>query len=309
MDGSDYWEDPDEPYGGTSVRDSSPPFGELALKKCDRWCAEDLAEAWQAASVEELWQLLALRGVRGRHSTHHWEVAALLRHHHGDGQQGAVETAFLLLTDLRWSTSAARRTVAGVIGTGLLDDTSLDGLAHLCFWPDRPVFQHPASWLESSLGNEIVIDLAEGGRPSREPLRIRVADMAPVRQPRYLAPPVRRWAATRMIVRQLADIEVVMARAGTFRQDRSNHRGIDHAAAIVQGCLDACDALDENQLRRLLEYGRTWPRGQVRIDSLTVMARKLGAGKAVALARMDTDAKVRAWAEKQTARGASPSLF
>jgi hypothetical protein len=112
-----------------------------------------------------------------------------------------------------------------------------------------------------------------------------------------------------MIVRQLADIEVVMARAGTFRQDRSNHRGIDHAAAIVQGCLDACDALDENQLRRLLEYGRTWPRGQVRIDSLTVMARKLGAGKAVALARMDTDAKVRAWAEKQTARGASPSLF
>jgi hypothetical protein len=54
VDGSDYWEDPDEPYGGTSVRDSSPPFGELALKKCDRWCAEDLAEAWQAASVEEL---------------------------------------------------------------------------------------------------------------------------------------------------------------------------------------------------------------------------------------------------------------
>ena len=82
-----------------------------------------------------------------------------------------------------------------------------------------------------------------------------------------------------MIVRQLADIEAVMARAGTFRQDRSNHRGIDHAAAIVQGCLDACDALDEDQLRRLLEYGRTWPRGQVRIDSLAVMARKLGAWK------------------------------
>ncbi len=31
--------------------------------------------------------------------------------------------------------------------------------------------------------------------------------------------------------------------------------------------------------------------------------------EAVALARMDTDAKVRAWAEKQTTRGASPTLF
>ena len=43
-----------------------------------------------------------------------------------------------------------------------------------------------------------------------------------------------------MIVRQLADIEAVRARAGKFRQDKSNFRGIDHAAAIVQGCLDAC---------------------------------------------------------------------
>ena len=99
----------------------------------------------------------------GRRSTHHWEVPALLGHHHGDGQQSAMETAFLRLTDWRWSTSAARRTMAGVIGTGLLDDTSLDGLAHLCFWPDRPVFEHPASWLEPSLSTEIVIDLDEQG--------------------------------------------------------------------------------------------------------------------------------------------------
>jgi hypothetical protein len=100
-----------------------------------------------------------------------------------------------------------------------------------------------------------------------------------------------------MIVRQLADLEAVMARAGTFRQDKPNYRGIDHAAAIVQGCLAACDALDGDQLRRLIECGCAWPRGQVRIDTLAVMARKVGASKAVALARMDTDAKVSAWAE------------
>jgi len=110
----------------------------------------------------------------------------------------------------------------------------------------------------------IVIDLDEGGRLCEKPLRFRVADMAPFAQPRYLA--------------------TAGASLGSDADDRSatgGHRGVMAVRArsgktgrtievstmppqSLQGCLDACDALDENQLRRLLEYGRTWPRGQVR---------------------------------------------
>jgi hypothetical protein len=48
------------------------------------------------------------------------------------------------------------------MGTGLLDEPALDDLAERLFWPDRPVFEHPARWLEPSLGTEILIDLDRG---------------------------------------------------------------------------------------------------------------------------------------------------
>jgi len=305
VDTPDGW---DGPYVGLPHW-SGPPFGEALLKRCDRWCEQDLAVVWHATSPEELWHPLALGGLSGGDSTHHWEVPALLRHHHGDGEPGAIETAFLLLTDLRWSGTAARHTIGGLIGTGLLDEPALDQLAARLFWPDRPVFEHPARWLEPSLGTEIVIDLDRRGKLSRKPVRLRVADMAPVRRRRHLAPPLRRWAAARLVVRHLSQFDAVMARGDDFRRDKPSLRNLDHAAATLQGCLDASDVIDDHQLRLLLECGLAWPRGQVRIDTLTVLARRVGVEEAVALARVDTDAKVRAWAEKLATSSADQKLF
>jgi hypothetical protein len=100
-----------------------------------------------------------------------------------------------------------------------------------------------------------------------------------------------------------------MARGDDFRRHKSSLGSVDHAAATVQGCLDASDVIDGHQLRVLLEYGLAGPRGQVRTDTLTVLARHMGVEEAVTMARVDTDAKVRAWAEKLATSSTDQKLF
>jgi hypothetical protein len=70
---------------------------------------QELGALWLAESPEELWRALLFGGGLSA-SPNHWDAGLLLRHHHGDGQPGALDTALLLCTDLRW-----RRATAGPI--------------------------------------------------------------------------------------------------------------------------------------------------------------------------------------------------
>jgi len=125
VDGSDYWEDPDEPYGGTSVRDSSPPFGELALKKCDRWCAEDLPRRGkQPVSKSSGSCSLSAGCAAGTRPT--LEVPALLRHHQWRRATGGYGDGVPALNRLALVDKRRPRTVAGSSAPACSDDTSLD---------------------------------------------------------------------------------------------------------------------------------------------------------------------------------------
>ena len=109
---------------------------------------QDLGALWLAESPEELWRALVLSGGLGA-SSNHWDAGLLFRHHHGDGQPGALETALLLCTDLRW-----RRATAGLIaeiaGSGVLDGSELAVLAE-SFLNEAVIWEAPASWDGGSL--------------------------------------------------------------------------------------------------------------------------------------------------------------
>jgi len=94
---------------------------------------------------------------------HHWEVAALLRHHHGRRATGGCGDGIPAVN--RFALVDKARPAAQWPGSSApvcsMTHRSMDWRIYVS-GPTVLVFQHPASWLESSLGNEIVIDLAEG---------------------------------------------------------------------------------------------------------------------------------------------------
>jgi hypothetical protein len=97
----------DEPYGG----------GSSAL--------EDLVARFEAGSAEELWRVLLMGGGLPS-SPNSWDAGLVWRHHHDDGQPGALDTAVLLCTAHRWRATSGL--IAVIASSGLLD---VDALAEL----------------------------------------------------------------------------------------------------------------------------------------------------------------------------------
>jgi hypothetical protein len=246
---------------------------------------QDLRVLWLAESPEELWRALVFGGGLGA-SPNHWDAGLLFRHHHGDGQPGALDTALLLCTDLRW-----RRATAGLIaeiaGSGVLDGDELFILAE-SFLNEAVVWEAPAAWTD---GGWVEIVLSESGDddddggpgeddPPPGPLQVR----------REVRPPLRRWAAAELLRQRPERLDDVFARAQAL--------SARDAAAVVAGIIDASDALDRQRAQRVLEFGLGWPAGWVLLVALERLAGCHGLDAARRLAAGDPDARIRRWAHK-----------
>jgi hypothetical protein len=217
-------------------------------------------------------------------SSNHWDAGLLFRRHHGDGQPGALETALLLCTDLRW-----RRATAGLIaeiaGSGVLDGNELAVLAE-SFLYEAVIWEAPAAWTEGAWIEIVLSESADGDDgpaeddPPTGPLEVR----------REVRPPLRRWAAAELLRQRPERLDDVFARKQTL--------SARDAAAVVAGIIDASDALDQQRAQRVLEIGLGWPAGWVRLVALERLAGGHSLDAARRLAADDPDARIRRWAHK-----------
>lgn len=72
---------------------------------------DEVVGIWGAQSPPDLWDELLLHAA-GRSSSSCWDADSVFRRLHGEGQDGALASALLLLTDWRWyrctATSSSR---------------------------------------------------------------------------------------------------------------------------------------------------------------------------------------------------------
>lgn len=118
---------------------------------------------------------------------------------HDAGQQEPVDSALLLCTDWRWRRTSAR-VLAGILATGILDDDQQDHLANALLWPDRARYVHPLGWFGSTF---IKFDLSPARRAPRQ-RKVRAHPNTPVTSERHVWPPLRSWAAQRVLARHRA---------------------------------------------------------------------------------------------------------
>jgi hypothetical protein len=250
------------------------------------------AELPDTRSAEELRRLLVCGPVTSEVPP---AVAAeLFERHHTHGEAGAVDTALLLCTDRRWRRTSAT-VLADILRTQILHDAGQDELAERLLWPRRVDYVHPTGWLGTTF---LEFELAPTRR--RAPRRIHLDPAIPMTTPRNIWPPLRRWAATRMLSRHLAQPGAVIELARSLPAH--------DAAAVISGAVDAADHLPHRHARRIVEVALGWGHKSARKAALERLCSWGDAERALELAAKDPDASLRRWATDRPARH-QPQLF
>jgi hypothetical protein len=204
---------------------------------------EDL---YAAVSAEQLWRLLVTRP--GGSELEPSVAVELFTIHHGTGGPGAVDSALLLCTDRRWRRTSAT-VLAGILAVAALGDGEQDALAQRLLWPDRASYTHPTGWFGSTF---VEIELGSDRRLGRgyRTRRVAVDPTIPMDAPRTVRPPLRRWAATRVLVSGLAEPATLIrhARALPSRD----------GAAVMTGAVDAADRLSPEQAHAVVDVALGW---------------------------------------------------
>lgn len=234
---------------------------------------EDAAAILGARSPDVLWRyLLANAHLRAMANT--FEAVVAFRTLHERHARGALQTAQLLCTDLRW-----RRVTAPLITDieeiGILDDGALDELADGFLWQNRLAWPVPRQWLRDG-----TVRLGPTGRKGAAPNVV---------AERPIPPPLRRWAAARIVGHEpdrgaevLGRVEGLDARSGD---------------AVMAGMLDAAVAWSSEARLVVIELACCWPTGSVRLRALKLLAdtdRRAAAERAMD----DPSATVRRWAHR-----------
>ena len=210
-------------------------------------------------------------------------VEAFRRHHSG-GEEGAYDSALLLCTDWRWRRTSAK-VLAGIVDSQILDITDQDRLADALLWRDKVPYTHPTGWFGTTF---IEIDL--DGPGSR---KVSVDPRTPMIAERHVWPPLRSWAATRVLARQRSTPARVLKRARSLPP----HDG----AAVVVGAVRAADQLDDVQQRAIIDAALQWRHKAPRKAALELLLTRGAADRSLAIAAADPDASIRAWARKHLA--------
>ena len=244
-------------------------------------CLGELVSLWTAVGADALHRVLVLHP-GGRSSADAFEPMALFTKHHASEPGTSEATAMLLLTDQRWR-GGVGQLVRLIADSGLLTDEQHDGLAIRFLEADRYVYWPlPDAWFTAESVALLVTDDA-GEHADEAAVR-----EGPARAGRGVAPPVRRWAAARVLAREPGAWEGLLATA----QDLDAR----HGAAVVAGMFDSIEFMPAAAQARLVTKGVTWPHQHVRRAALEVVAVRDGADVAFQLAHTDPDAKIRAWA-------------
>ena len=216
------------------------------------------------------------------------DPVASFRDHHEGGVAGARFTALLLCTEFR-SRPDAGRLVRALAATGLLDDDDLDELATTFLDVAEVSITVPASWagVSLSLDREVAAGLLAAGNATVD----EDGEVDPlIAYRRHIRPPLRRWAAERLLRRGHTTAAEVRARAG--RLDR------EHRAAVVSGLLDAIDTLTDTEVAEAVSAGLRSEQGRVRRRALEVMVANGEVAEAREKALADPTAAVRTWGRR-----------
>ncbi|WP_410624950.1 hypothetical protein [Amycolatopsis sp. cmx-8-4] len=208
---------------------------------------------------------------------------------HDAGQSEPVDSALLLCTDWRRRRTSAH-VLAGILATGILDDEQQDQLAEELLWLEKARYVYPLSWLGSTF---IEIDLPSGqGAPRQR--TVHADPKTPLTAERSVWPPLRSWAAERVLAQHRATPTDVVARARELPAR--------DGAAVVTGAVHAADELDPAQARTVvnaaLRWGHKTPR-KAALERLTTWGEH---DRALALAADDPDAAIRAWGQNSARR-------
>lgn len=230
------------------------------------------------ADALSLWRRLVSEAV-GRPLQPTVAVDAFRRLHRG-GEPGAFDSALLLCTDWRWHRVSAK-VISAIADTGILDDGDQDRLADTLLWQQQVRYRHPVWWIGTTF---VEYDLDSPG-PGRT---VRVDPNTPTTAHRHVWPPLRTWAAGRVLGRHRATAGDVLEHARSLPAR--------DAAAVVTGAVRVADDLDEDQARAVLDAALAWGHKTPRKAALE---RLLDGGEddlAQTLAGNDPDASIRRWA-------------
>lgn len=232
----------------------------------DGWtAAEDLVALHTAGDVDEFHRRLVLYPTGPTNRSDAFEPWCLFHHFHKDNPDGAATTAVLLVTDRRWS-NATGRFIRRIDESGLIPPEDLDFLAQTFVAAGPHVYwEVPGEWLG---GPAITIDFQsktiETEPDEEEPDDS--ADEGPVVVAREVRPPLRRWAAGRIVRADPGMWSKLVTRAR-----ESDPRG---GAAIVHGVLDGVEGLTPAARAAVAKLATTWPQHDVREAAAAITARR-----------------------------------
>lgn len=221
-------------------------------------------------------ELLASPGGWGS-STRHLEAVELLGRVSGTAELPASFVALMLCSCRRWD-RVTSRLIAAIEGSGLLGDADLNELAG-SFLSHEHVISYPLTWVSPEW---LEVELDDG--------RGRTYTVHEDTQAQYrpsFEPPLRRWAAGRVLRADPTRLEDLLRTARAFEPR--------HRDALLHGLLDAADGLDETQQRSLIRRGLESAQASVRHTALHRLCVLDGPESARCRARADTNASVRKW--------------
>ncbi|WP_343602433.1 hypothetical protein [Mycobacterium sp.] len=202
---------------------------------------------------------------------------------HSSGEPGAFDSALLLCTDWRWRRVSAK-VIAGVADSAILDDDEQDRLADTLLWNEQVLYGYPLWWT----GNTFVEFDLGSPRPGRT---IRLDPNTPATAHRHVWPPLRAWAAGRILMQHRASAADVL--------DHARSLPARDAAAVVTGAVRVAAGLDEDQARIVVNAALAWGHKAPRKAALQ---RLLDGGEVDlvrTLANSDPDVSIRHWVSDQ----------
>ena len=262
-------------------------------RRCqDGWVEPVSTEISEITDALSLWRLL-VSGAVGRPLPPAVAVEAFRRLHRG-GEPGGFDSALLLCTDWRWRRVSAK-VISGLVDSGILADADQDRLADLLLWQEQVRYRHPFWWLGTTL--------LECSLDSTEPTRtVHVDPNTPTTAHRHVWPPLRTWAAGRVLGRHRVSAGDVLEHARSLP--------VHDAAAVVTGAVRVADNLNEDQARTVLDAALAWGHKAPRKAALEML---LVAGEndlVQTLTDNDPDASIRRWASEQLSdKATQDSLF
>lgn len=201
---------------------------------------------WSANSADDLHRALVLHPIV-RRSADAFEPYGLLVKHHETESDSSIVTALLLLTDPRWRDGVSHL-VRRIEDAGVLDADALELLARTFLSADKALYwKVPDDWFDEV---EVIISFDDEPPPAEQPDEA----VGPTVVRRDLPPPLRRWAAARMVRQEPSSWGAVFAR--TRELDPRSSAAIINGGPLDVVDPDACSGpVDQSRARQLRPCG------------------------------------------------------